>query len=55
MTEGEAAPAAIAAAGTRNLMLRILAAVVLAPATLAIAYVGVPKRWAARKLEPYST
>ncbi len=40
MTEGEAAPAAIAAAGTRNLMLRILAAVVLAPATLAIAYVG---------------
>ena len=40
MTEGEAAPAAIAVPGARNLMLRILAAVVLAPATIAIAYVG---------------
>ena len=40
MTEGEAAPAAIGAPGTRNLRARIIAALVLAPSALAIAYVG---------------
>ena len=40
MTEGEAAPAAVAAPGARNLMLRIVVAFVLAPAAIAITYVG---------------
>ena len=40
MTEGEAAPAATAEQGSRNLLLRIIAAVVLAPTALAIAYAG---------------
>lgn len=40
MTEGEAAPAAAAEQGSRNLLLRIIAAVVLAPGALAIAYAG---------------
>jgi phosphatidate cytidylyltransferase len=40
MSEQEAAPAATAEQGSRNLLLRIGAAVVLAPATLAIAYAG---------------
>jgi phosphatidate cytidylyltransferase len=40
VTEGEAAPAAIAAPGARNLMVRIVAAFVLAPAAIAITYVG---------------
>jgi phosphatidate cytidylyltransferase len=40
VTEREAAPAAAAEQGSRNLLLRIGAAVVLAPATLAIAYAG---------------
>ncbi len=40
MTEGEAAPAATAEQGSRNLLLRIVAAVVLAPTALAIAYAG---------------
>ena len=40
MTEGEAAPAAMAAPGARNLMLRIVVAFVLAPAAIAITYVG---------------
>lgn len=40
MTEGEAAPAAAAEPGSRNLLLRIIVAVVLAPAALAIAYAG---------------
>ena len=40
MTEGEAAPAAKAEQGTRNLILRVIAAVVLAPAALLIAYAG---------------
>jgi phosphatidate cytidylyltransferase len=40
VTEGEAAPAAVAAPGARNLMLRIVVAFVLAPAAIAITYVG---------------
>ena len=40
MTEGEAAPAAVAAPGARNLMLRIVVAFVLAPAAIAITYFG---------------
>ena len=40
MTEGEAAPAAAAEQGSRNLLLRVVAALVLAPAALAIAYAG---------------
>lgn len=40
MTEGEAAPAAAAEQNTRNLLMRVLAALVLAPAAIAIAYVG---------------
>ena len=40
MTEGEAAPAATAEKGSRNLMMRVLAALVLAPAAIAIAYAG---------------
>jgi phosphatidate cytidylyltransferase len=40
VSEQEAAPAATAEQGSRNLLLRIGAAVVLAPATLAIAYAG---------------
>jgi phosphatidate cytidylyltransferase len=40
VTEGEAAPAAAAEQGTRNLMIRIMAALVLAPVVIAIAYAG---------------
>jgi phosphatidate cytidylyltransferase len=40
VTEGEAAPAAVAEPGSRNLLLRVMAAVVLAPTTVAIAYAG---------------
>jgi len=40
VTEGEAAPAAVAAPGARNLLLRIAVALVLAPAAIAIAYAG---------------
>ena len=40
MTEGEAAPAAPAGQGSRNLLMRVLAALVLAPLALAIAYAG---------------
>ncbi len=40
MTEGEAAPVAVAEQGSRNLVLRVLAAVVLAPLAVAIAYAG---------------
>ena len=40
MTEHEAAPAAVADQGSRNLALRIGAALVLAPAAIAIAYAG---------------
>jgi phosphatidate cytidylyltransferase len=40
VTEGEAAPAAAAEQGSRNLMLRVIAALVLAPAAVLIAYLG---------------
>ena len=40
MTEGEAAPAADAGQGSRNLTMRVLAAAVLAPAAIAIVYAG---------------
>ena len=40
MTEGEAAPAAAAERGSRNLLMRVGAALVLAPAAIAIAYAG---------------
>jgi phosphatidate cytidylyltransferase len=40
VTEPEAAPAATAEQGSRNLLLRVAAAAVLAPAALAIAYAG---------------
>jgi phosphatidate cytidylyltransferase len=40
VTEGEAAPAAIAEQGSRNLLMRVMAALVLAPVAIAIAYVG---------------
>lgn len=41
MTEGDAAPAANAEqGGSRNLMMRVIAALVLAPAAIAIAYAG---------------
>jgi phosphatidate cytidylyltransferase len=40
VTEGEAAPAAVAGQGTRNLLTRVAAALVLAPAAIAIAYAG---------------
>ncbi len=40
MTEGEAAPAAVAEQGTRNLLMRVMAALVLAPIAIAIAYAG---------------
>jgi phosphatidate cytidylyltransferase len=40
VTEGEAAPAAVAAPGGRNLLTRALAALVLAPVAIAIAYAG---------------
>ena len=40
MTEDEAAPAAPAEQGARNLLMRVLAALVLAPAAIALAYAG---------------
>jgi phosphatidate cytidylyltransferase len=40
VTEGEAAPAADAGQESRNLMMRVLAAAVLAPAAIAIVYAG---------------
>jgi phosphatidate cytidylyltransferase len=40
VTEGEAPPAAMAAAPARNLAVRIVAALVLAPAAIAMAYAG---------------
>ena len=40
MTEGEAAPAAVAEQGSRNLLMRVIAALVLAPLAIAIAYAG---------------
>ena len=40
MSEGEAAPAALAWQGSRNLVMRVAAAAVLAPLAIAIAYAG---------------
>ena len=40
MTESEAAPAAATEQGSRNLLTRIVAAMVLAPLAIAIAYAG---------------
>jgi phosphatidate cytidylyltransferase len=40
VTEGEAAPAAVTEQGSRNLLMRIAAALVLAPLAIAIAYAG---------------
>ena len=40
MTEGEAAPAAAAEQGSRNLLTRVVAALVLAPLAIAIGYAG---------------
>jgi phosphatidate cytidylyltransferase len=40
VTEGEAAPAAVTEQGSRNLLMRIAAALVLAPIAIAIAYAG---------------
>ena len=40
MTEGEAAPAAAAEQGSRNLLMRVAAALALAPLAVAIAYAG---------------
>jgi phosphatidate cytidylyltransferase len=40
VTENGAAPAALAEQGSRNLVMRVVAALVLAPAAIAIAYVG---------------
>jgi phosphatidate cytidylyltransferase len=40
VTEGEAAPAAVAEQGSRNLLMRIIAALVLAPIAIAIGYAG---------------
>jgi phosphatidate cytidylyltransferase len=40
VTEGKAAPAAATEQGSRNLMLRVIAALVLAPAAVLVAYLG---------------
>ncbi len=40
MTEGEAAPAVVAERGSRNLLMRVVAALVLAPTAIVIAYAG---------------
>jgi phosphatidate cytidylyltransferase len=40
VTEGEAAPAAVVEQGSRNLMMRVIVALVLAPLAIAIAYAG---------------
>jgi phosphatidate cytidylyltransferase len=40
VTEGEAAPAAVAEQGSRNLVIRIIVALVLAPIAIAIAFAG---------------
>lgn len=40
MTEGEAAPVAVAEQGSRNLLMRVIVALVLAPAAIVIAYAG---------------
>jgi len=40
VTEGEAAPASVGEQGSRNLLVRVVAALVLAPAAVGIAYAG---------------
>ena len=40
MSEGEAAPAAVVEQNSRNLLMRVMAALVLAPLAIAIAYAG---------------
>jgi phosphatidate cytidylyltransferase len=40
VTEGDAAPAAVVEQGSRNLLMRVIAALVLAPSAIAIAYAG---------------
>jgi phosphatidate cytidylyltransferase len=40
VTEGDAAPAAVAGQGSRNLLMRVIAGAVLAPVAIAIAYAG---------------
>jgi phosphatidate cytidylyltransferase len=40
MTEGDAAPAAVVERGSQNLLMRVIAALVLAPSAIAIAYAG---------------
>jgi phosphatidate cytidylyltransferase len=40
VTEGEATPAGVTEQGSRNLLMRVVAALVLAPAAIAIAYAG---------------
>jgi phosphatidate cytidylyltransferase len=40
VTEGEAAPAAVAEQGSRNLVIRVIVALVLAPVAIAIAFAG---------------
>jgi phosphatidate cytidylyltransferase len=40
VTEGEAAPAAVSEQGSRNLVMRVVAALVLAPIAIALAYAG---------------
>jgi phosphatidate cytidylyltransferase len=40
VTEGEAAPAAVAEQGSRNLVIRVVVALVLAPVAIAIAFAG---------------
>jgi phosphatidate cytidylyltransferase len=40
VTEGEATPAAVAEQGSRNLVVRVIVALVLAPTAIAIAYAG---------------
>jgi phosphatidate cytidylyltransferase len=42
VTEEEAAPAAVAEQGSRNLLIRVIAALILAPVAIAIAYAGGP-------------
>jgi phosphatidate cytidylyltransferase len=40
MSEGDAAPAAVVEQGSQNLLMRVIAALVLAPSAIAIAYAG---------------
>jgi len=40
VSEGKAAPAAVTGQGSRNLLMRVVAALVLAPLAIAVAYAG---------------